>query len=63
MKTIYVLTNPEAGWDCVRGASFDEKKLLREKFSDEKDDLSLDKLRELAEEKGYIIHETHFIES
>ena len=33
MKTVYVVTNPELGWDCVIGV-YEDKDFVYKEFSD-----------------------------
>ncbi len=66
-KTVYVVTNPELGWDCVCGVFTTEKKALlsileyrneEEEEGNEKDysKMSTEKLRKLTKDESEIIH-------
>lgn len=61
MSKVFVVTNPEAGWDCVRGVYSSKRQALEDKLDDEDYDVSNKtdaELEERLDEKGYILHDT-----
>ncbi len=63
MKQIYVVTDAEAGWDCVRGVFTTKelayKSILRDEFNDKLSEKELDDLVESVKYGIYIIHEIY----
>lgn len=56
-QEVFVITNPQHGWDCVCGV-FSTREKAFEYLKEISSDLKGGRIEEWAEENNYIIHET-----